>query len=292
MDLINWLFGPPSRDQFAEAMIRALRDIGDLRQHRYESEQFRLVNSGAGEINLGNIYQEHCKLPSGERKAHLKQIAQAFYSAESDLPELFDDARKNLRPKIWPRATYANLELRQRLTEGKPFDLPLYLLGSHLMTTVVYDLPTSIRSLSNEELEKWGVSYYEAMEIACQNLQETSIAYSKIGDRFHSAVSGDNYDSARILLNDLISTWNVLGDPVAMVPQRDAMYVTGCDDEIGLKMMVDLAEMSLNDEIRPLSPYPLRLADGEWEDWAFPEAHESYPKFRRLENQFMSELYA
>ena len=292
MDLINWLFGPPSRDQFAAAMIRALRDIGDLRQHRYESEQFRLVNGGAGEINLGNIYQEHCKLPSAERKAHLKQVAHAFYSAENELPELFDDARKNLRPKIWPRATYANLELRQRLNEGKPFDLPLYPLGSHLMTTIVYDLPTSIRSLSNEDLEKWGVSYYEALEIACQNLAETSIAYSKIGDRFHSAVSGDNYDSARILLKDLISTWDVLGDPVAMVPQRDAMYVTGSDDEIGLKMMVDLAEMTLKDDLRPLSPFPLKLVDGEWEDWTFPETHESYAKFRQLENQFMSELYA
>ena len=130
------------------------------------------------------------------------------------------------------------------------------------------------------------------MEVACQNLQETSIAYSKIGDRFHSAVSGDNYDSARILLKDQVSTWDVLGDPVAMVPQRDAMYVTGSDDEIGLKMMLDLAEMTLNDEVRPLSPYPLRLVDGEWEDWAFPQAHESYPKFRSLENRFLSDLYA
>ncbi len=292
MDLINWLFGPPSRDQFASLLIRALRDVGDLRQHRYESDQFRLVNTGPGEINLGNVYQEHCKLPTSERSAHLKQIAQAFFSAGHELPEVFDEAKKNLRPKIWPRAAYANLDLRQRLNNAKAFDSPLYLLGSHLVTTVVYDLPTSMRSLSNEDLEKWGVTYYEAMEIACQNLQETSIAYSKIGDRFHSAISGDSYDSARILLKDLVSTWDVLGDPVAMVPQRDAMYVTGSDDEMGLKMMIDLAEMTLNDQARPLSPYPLRLVDGEWEDWAFPEVHESYLKFRSLENRFLSDLYA
>ena len=292
MDLIDWLFGPPSRDQFASLVIRALRDAGDLRQHRYEKDQFRLVNSGTSEINLGNVYQEHCKLSSADRSAHLKRIAQAFYSAGNELPELFDEAKKNLRPKIWPRAAYANLGLRQRLSNGKSLDSPLYPLGSHLVTTLVYDLPTSMRSLSNEDLEKWGVTYYEAMEIACQNLQETSIAFSKIGDGFHSAVSGDNYDSARILLKDLVSTWDVLGDPVAMVPQRDAMYVTGSDDEIGLKMMLDLAEMTFNDEVRPLSPYPLRLVDGEWEDWAFPEVHESYPKFRNLETRFLSELYA
>ncbi|MEI8022379.1 MAG: hypothetical protein WCH39_29485, partial [Schlesneria sp.] len=71
MDLINWLFGPPTRDQFASLVMRALRDAGDLRQHRYEKDQFRLLNAGAGEINLGNIYQEHCKLPSAERAAHL-----------------------------------------------------------------------------------------------------------------------------------------------------------------------------------------------------------------------------
>ena len=292
MDLINWLFGPPTRDQFASLVMRALRDAGDLRQHRYEKDQFRLLNAGAGEINLGNVYQEHCKLSSAERPAHLKQIAQVFSSAANELPEEFDEAKKNLRPKIWPRAVYANLELRQRLNNGKPLDSPLYPLGSHLVTTVVYDLPTSMRSLSNEDLEKWGVTYYEAMEIACQNLQDTSIAFSRIGDRFHSAVSGDNYDSARILLKDLVSTWDVLGDPVSMVPQRDAMYVTGSDDEIGLKMMIDLTEMTLNDEVRPLSPFPLKLVDGEWEDWTFPEVHESYPKFRSLENRFMFDLYA
>jgi hypothetical protein len=94
MDLINWLFGPPSRDQFTSLVIRALRDAGDPRQHRYEKEQFRLVNSGKSEINLRNIYQEHCKLSSAERATHLKQIAHVFYSAANELPELFEEAKK------------------------------------------------------------------------------------------------------------------------------------------------------------------------------------------------------
>ena len=291
MDLVNWLFGPPTKDQFAASLIAAFRNAGDPRKFEFDNDEFRLKVSEGTEINLANFYVEHCQLPRNERKAQIRHIVQTFMSAEDELPSSFDDARSNLRPKIWTRATFADLDLRQRLNDGKRFETPLYPLGDHLLTAVVYDLPTSIRSLSEEDLEKWGISYYEAIEIACTNLREASNAYSKIGEGFYSAISGDSYDPARILLKDLVMSWDVGGDHVAMVPQRDAMYVTGSDDELGLKIMVDLAEMTLKDNLRPLSPVPLRLVDGEWEDWEFPKSHPEYARYHRLEHQYFGELY-
>jgi hypothetical protein len=291
MNLMNLLFGPPTKDQFAASVIAAFRQAGDPRKFQFDKEQFLLKESEGTEINLANFYIEHCQLPRSERNGQIQLIVQTFVSASEELPELFETARPNLRPKIWTRATFSEMNLRQRLNGGKPFESPLYPLGEHLLTAVVYDLPTSMRSLSNEDLEKWGVTYYEAMEIACDNLREESIAYSKIGDGFYSSVSGDAYDPARILLKDTVMSWEVEGDHVAMVPQRDAMYVTGSNDELGLKIMVDLAELSVKDGLRPLSPIPLRLVDGEWEDWKFPKSHPDYAKYHRLEYQYFGELY-
>ncbi len=293
MDILkNLLSGLLSKDQFAEAVLAGFRLAGDRRELKYDQENFRLRHSNGEEINLTSLFQEHCQLPPKDRQAQLKRIVQAFLTARDELPESFDEARPNLRPKVWLRWSIVNIELQQRLAGKTSFESPHYPLGSHLVTGLVYDMPAAMRSLSQGDLDKWGVSYYEAAEIACENLSETSLVYSKIGDRFRSAMSGDNYDSCRILLKDQISSWDVLGDCVAMVPQRDALYVTGSKDDTGLKIMLDLTAATLQDQPRPLSPIPLRLVAGEWEDWMIPSTHELFPRFNQLQTEFIGGLYA
>lgn len=298
--LKNWFLGRPSQDQFAKAVLAELRRAGDTRDLQYEKEHFRLVNKGGGEMNLTNMYQEHCQLPRRERSTHLKNIIAGFVAAAEELPESFEEARPNLRPKIWLRAAIVNTDLRVRLTSGKGFENPNYPLGEHLVTSLVYDMPSSMRGLSQTDLEKWGVTYYEAMEAACQNLEEATMGHSRMGtepssgisSQLYSAITGDNYDSSRILLKDSISSWEVSGDHVAMVPQRDTLFVTGTNDDIALELMLNMTEAALKDEPRPMSPIPLRLVDGEWEDWIIPKTHKLFPRFDQLKTNFMGDLYA
>ena len=292
MGLFDKLFGPPSRGVFARELMTALRRAGDREDIVYEREQFRLVRPKSNDVtNLGSIYAEHCSLPRGQRKAQLNRLAEAFVTARNELPDGFDAARSNLRPKVWTRAQFANMELQQRLDSGKELDLPLYPLGEHLLTTVVYDQPASMRTLSEDDFEKWNTSYYEAMEAARANLDESTIAWAKIGDRFHSAMSGDNYDSSRVLLVDRIVDFDLLGDAVAMIPTRDSLHITGSDDVDGLKMMLDLTEKSLAEDPRPLSGVPLRLIEGEWDDWQPPADHPLAARFDWLRQRFLGGLY-
>lgn len=298
--LKNWFLGVPSQDQFAKAMLAELRRAGDTRDLQYQKEHFRLVHKGGEEINLTNMYQEHCQLPRRERSAHLKNIVAGFVAAAEELPESFEDARPNLRPKIWLRAAIVNIDLRLRLKGEKGFDSPNYPLGEHLVTSLVYDMPTSMRGLSQSDLEKWGVTYYEAMEAACQNLEAATTGHSRMGTdpsaevstQLYSAITGDNYDSSRILLKDSISSWEVAGDHVAMVPQRDTLFVTGSNDDLALEMMLSMTEAALKDEPRPLSPIPLRLVDGEWDNWIVPKTHKLFDRFEQLKTNFMGDLYA
>jgi len=292
MNLLNWFFPPPTRDQFARALIAEFRRAGDRREHHYEPAEFRIKVTGGGEINLVNLYHEYAQLPRKARRKRLLELVRSFMTATNDLPEDFDEVRPNLRPKIWTRAAFSEMELRRQLDGAKQMDLPLYPLGSHLVTTLVYDLPTSMRSISEEDLQNWGISYYEAMEIARENLAETTAGYSQIGDGFYSEISGDSYDSARILLTDRILSWNLQGHPVAMVPQRDTLFVTGSEDEVGLKILAELTDATMRDEARPLSPIPLQFVDGEWEDWIVPRSHELYEKFQQMETSYLGGLYA
>jgi len=185
-----------------------------------------------------------------------------------------------------------NIELQGRLRGGKGLNAPTYLLGSHLVSALVYDLPTSMRSISHEDLERWDVTYCEAMEAALENLEAASVAYSHIGDGFHTALSGDSYDSSRILLIDRIRQMPVTGATVAMVPQRDALYITGSDDETGLRILLDLTEQTLKEQPRPLAPLPLQLVDDAWEDWTVPKDHPLAARFQRLQLQYLAEVYA
>lgn len=293
MGLFDKFFGPPSKKQFAKALIGGLRRTGDTGEIIYDAENFRLLRTDREHVtNLSNIYQEHCSLPRTERRSHLLRLVQSLLIDHDSIPDDFSEARSHLRPKIWLRSMFANMELEAKLKGSKGLDFPLYPIGEHLYSSLVYDMPTSMASISNETLETWGVTYYEAMECARQNLEESTMAWAQIGDNFHSAVSGDNYDSSRVLLLDRIRTFDVIGDPIAMVAQRDAMYVTGSEDEAGLGIMLALTEKTLAEESRPLSPVPMQLVDGEWVDWMPNRDHPLYAKFALLETNFLGGLYS
>src|SRR5690606_35404178 len=126
MALFDRFFGPPSRDVFAREMMTALRRAGDRDDIVYDREEFRLVRPKSRDVtNLATIYAEHCTLPRSQRKAHLQRLAQAFVRAGDELPDSIEQARPHLRPKVWARAQFACMDLRQRLEGGPPLDIPL-----------------------------------------------------------------------------------------------------------------------------------------------------------------------
>lgn len=302
MGLLSRFFGPPGQDQFAKLVMRAFREAGDPREFEYDAEQFRLTvtneaegeegSDGAAEVlNLHNFYAEHCKLDRANRKEHLKQVVRGVSQGKIELPDEFEHAAPDLRPRIWPRAMFAKLELQQRIEGGSEVDIPRYPIGDHLAIGLVYDLPHSMRSISGEDLSGWDVTWYQAMEAAKESLAETEFAIAKIGDHLYASASGDNYDASRLVLHDLIEQMEVEGDHVAMIPNRDTLIVTGTDDEVGLAMMAEMAEKALEDP-RPLGATPVLLKDGEWVDWMPPADHPSFGSFQELRRRYFYLEYA
>ena len=303
MGLFSRFFGPPSQDQFAKIVMRAFREAGETREFVYEADQFRLVVPGSDDdsssdgslsaevLNLHNFYAEHCSLSRAQRKEHLRQVVRGVLQGKIEMPDEFDHAAPDLRPRIWPRSMFAKLELQQRIEGGNEVDVPRYLVGNHLSLGLVYDLPHSMRSISSDDLKEWDVSWYEAMEAAKESLSETEFSIAKIGDHLYASASGDNYDASRLILTDLIQQMEVQGDHVAMIPNRDTLLVTGSDDEVGLEIMVDLAQKALEDP-RPLGATPLRLHDDEWVDWMPAAEHPLRKKFQELERRYSYLEYA
>lgn len=279
----------PTRAEFANSVLAALAKFSDI-TFAYDAENFRLIDKDkkGKKVNLANVYQEHLELKVSERADHIARIAKLFSKRDSNVPDDYDSAKPNLRPKIWSRFMLENAKLRQRLTGGASMDLPLYPLGEHLFISLVYDTDTSMRSVSNKDLKTWGVTYDEALKAATANLGKATKAYSRIGEHFHSSVSGDSYDSSRVLL-DHVRNFKVKGDHISLVPSRDMLEVAGSDDPESLKMMFDLAGMQKL--ARPLSPLPLIWKKDKWIDWLPRKDHEIRPVFDALHLKFTGELY-
>lgn len=295
MNLFDKVFGPPSRDKFAQQVLEALRTAGDTRKVKYDSENFRLefeADDGlAGISNLANFYAEHCKVPRAGRKQHLRHVVRGLLTVLKQVPQEFEDARHDLRPIVRSRSYLELLRFQPQLTNPDVPLLPHHPVGEHLVAALVFDLPESMQSVSQDNLDQWGVTYFEAMETARHNLAETEFTFAKIGDGLYASLTGDNYDASRLLLPQLIERLEVEGPHVAVVANRDTLLITGRDDEGGLGMLAAIAEKALDDP-RPLCGIPVIMHGDEWATWAPEPDHPLAQKFRLLEVKTMSGEYA
>ena len=244
-----------------------------------------------GVINLGNMFHAYRQAPRSGRPEALRFFARATLAHARAVPEDYEAARPDLRARLWPLAALEKQRLRGLLGEPGGPDLPAEPVGEHLVATLAYDWPEAVQSLAADNLERWGVTYYEAMEDARRNLHESTLGYAAIGDGFFSFLSGDTYDATRLLLVDRVRTLEVRGRHVAMVPNRDALLITGEDDEAGLAILAELAAKGL-EEGYPLSGIPLVLDEDGWADWAPPAGHPLRERFHALRLRWLGPEYA
>lgn len=280
MRWIDYFFGPPNKDKFARLMMAQIAKSGLEGPLKYDAENFQLLRADGGFINLANIYHEYCDSPKNERQAVMNRFIKGSLATRSfELPEDFEDVHPDLLPTIRSRFQIEAVRLQARLRGSDKVNIPQQLVGDHLALSLVYDLPHAMRSIGQQELDDWNVTFYEAVEAAKHNLEQmNNFAVASLDDRVFATATGDNYDASRLLLVDVIRTFPVRGRPVAMVPNRDTLLIAGQDDEEGLQLLATLADEAYQ-KPRPISGTMLTLIDDEWQSW-LPEP--TSPAYNRL----------
>ena len=286
---------PLSKDDFGQTIAARIKKAGEPGDVTYVSQDFRIDVEDQGkkvlQVNLENVYKEYCARRAEERETMLSKIVQGALVRHKQLPEDWLDAKPDIMPAVRSRATFEMLWLEYRAEGGQARpDLPSYEVGDHLLAMLVYDLPVATQTLTAQELEQWGVSFYEAMEVAKENLAAIEMPIAKTGDGFYAVLTQDSYDSSRLLLLDLVQQLEVRGDPIAMVPHRDVLLITGSEDLDGLALMAKFAEAAF-EHPRYLSCLPLRLDGTEWGTWMPPRDHPHFATYRLLEVKSMAGKY-
>jgi uncharacterized protein DUF1444 len=284
---LDFLFGPPSRDKFAKLVMAELRKISPGTNLKFNAEQFLIERGSDGFINLANLYHEYCQTPRGERRKVLDRFIRGCIGTTGfELPEDFGDVHPDLLPVVRSRFYLESVALQSRARGGEGVAVPQQTIGDHLSLSLVYDLPQAMRSIIQDDLDKWGVSFYEAVEAARQNLEQMgNVAFASLqgegSEGVYISATGDNYDASRLMMLDLVRKFPVRGDYIAMVPNRDTLVVTGSEDAAGLEVMCKVAEESF-EKPRPISTVALRLAGDEWESWLPGSSAPTFRKFHEL----------
>ena len=275
----------PSKDDFAQLMIDRIHQAGEKGPIAYQREEFRLRGEGerSAALMLGNAYKEYCAADEEKRERVLRHWVRNWFNLLRDMPEDFEDVKPDLLPIVRSRSHFELNQLRSLVETGTPISWPYVPLGEHFGVALVYDLPDAMRSIPQANLDAWGLTLYEALEIACENLATLPAKFigPQSGEGVYLSATGDNYDASRILSPELIGQFQVKGDPVAMIANRDNLIVAGADDADGLEAMLKMAAEALQ-QLRPISSIAVRFDGEEWVPWLPEASHPLHKQFRRL----------
>jgi hypothetical protein len=254
---------------FSNVVIRALRDNGEARTVVFDAQSFSLHIAPESDekrtLFLSNVYAEYISADADAvREQLLKNLAASASSIDGE--ESFDEVLVNLMPRVRPRA-YFEIGLELALGEAGakskggarvPFDV----LAEDLGVSVAIDRPDSIHEVT--DFSKWGTDFARAMAAARINLERRSAEpFIEIAPGTYASPWGDHFDAERMLLLDKIRALSVDGDPVALLPSRHRLFITGENDAAGLERIVAEAEAVLEGP-RPLTSSAFVLREDGW----------------------------
>ena len=162
-------------------------------------------------------------------------FSRRWLDAHKPVPEEYADIQPDILPAVRSRSFFESARLRMVIGGDEDTFLQYQTLGDDLGLGLVYDMPDSMKPISNQDIELWGVTFYEALESARENLRQLRprIIGPKKGKGVYVFTTNDGYDSSRLILLDLIRQFQVKGDYIAMAPGREMLIVAGSEDKPG-----------------------------------------------------------
>lgn len=295
MGLLDNIFKskPPSEEQFAKMLMESIQRAGETGAIHFDPEEYALTNPNKGVLNLGNAYREYCSTPQDARQDVFDKWVRGWFVVGKPAPEDYEDVRHDLLPVVRGRAYFDLTELELVASGKSGLPCPYQPLGEHLAVGLVYDMREAMRSIQQEDLDAWGVTFYEAMEVAMDNLRQLPMQFigPEKGSGVYLSANNDDYDASRLLLTDLIGRFNLDGDPIAMVPARNALMIAGADDVNALKDLLTLAEGAVQKQSYVVSTVALRLQGDDWEPWLPDSSHPLYNEFKRMHVELLADEY-
>jgi hypothetical protein len=256
------------KDRFACEVMDVLADISPGTTYEYDPALFRLGAPDGHLIFLDNAYNE-CGRASGRQR---KKVLESFLAgmAPADVPIDFSVARAHLLPVLRHVAGLESVQIESKPEETASVwvEFPMQPFSGELAIAVAFDSEHAVQQVGKPVLDKWQRPLNEVVAIALDNLRSKAPpSFDLYAPGLYVSKYGDYYDASRLLLPELAWQLAVKGTPVAMVPNRMCLLVTGENDPEGIAAMIAAAEKVLIDDSRPLGSEMFRADDQGWKIW-------------------------
>lgn len=258
-----------SRDQFAALVIRRAQVVARPISARYEAEAFQidfeLADGRPWLLNLHHAYRDTLAVPQKQQRDVVDTYLTSMTDTHCD--EKPEDTLARLMPAIRDNAMFAWVKLSARLSgdTNPEFSPRLQPFAENLSVALMLDSEHATASVNAQTLGALGLDTDAAFARALSNLRDrtTDVGMERHGGNWISTWN-DVYDASRMLLTDMIHRLPVRGEPVAVIPSRNNLFVTGSLDDEGIALIASLAADVLEEETRPLSGQLLVLRNGTW----------------------------
>lgn len=270
------------RTRFVSDVETTLRSLGVTGPVVHDEDLFALRLADETVLMLGSLFSRWEALPKREGPGYL-EAAVARLIADADRPDGWEDAKPQLRPGVRDRTAIEAARWMAVAGGDREIDVPVLPLTSTILAVVVVDSPHSMAMVEADHLRGWGVSFDEAFAVAIENLAAATdqAVFAEVDGSVYVSQWNDDYDAARLLLPSIIDALDVVGRPVAFVPHRNRLIVTGSDDADGLARAMSLTEREL-DHPSQISALPMVRTDGGWDELELSEDHLAAAGLHRL----------
>ena len=173
-----------------------------------------------------------------------------------------------LMPLLEPASRNWQLKVQRQLKHEVELGAVRRRFNAELNIALVLDAPEALRLVSPYDVKAIGLGEAHLMDRAFQNLHARSNQrFIEVKPGLYLSPYDDSYDAARLVLPRLLEGLTLAGDPVAFIPNRSTLIVTGSDDASGLLAAVELVTSALKKSIERVSTLALKRTDFGWESW-------------------------
>ena len=250
--------------EYAQRLIAELKKHGEKAALHFDAAK-SMITDGEMQLSTKNIYAEYVKLPPEDRETAFAHVVATFSQLDQESEKSLAVVRAKLLPAV-RAGMYFDWQLQHAGKEPLPAQRAVYVpIGEMTGAGVAIDEDNSMQIATDKQLAAWGVTIDQALDIATKNLARKGTPFEQVQRGLWTSPAHDNYDASRLLLLDEIKKLGLKGTVVAMIPNRDTLYLAGSDDPKALLAMADLAEKAA-EEPRPIHTVPVCLTGTRWAD--------------------------
>lgn len=266
----------PNKDRFAKLTIREMKRLGITDEIEYDTDTFsvRYMRSGQpGVFNLHNAFTEYCAAPRMARWQVMRRFIQSVVNSPVLEEISLKEAMPRFLPRLRPSSYYGVVDLQVEMQNQEPMEWAVMDFADGLKAELIVDHEDAIQTVSQKQLDEWGIDLEQGLAQARENLWKLSNEdFVEMAPGIYRSPWQDCHDTARFYLEDLIWQLKVNGRHVVTMPNRDLMFVCGDGEAEALQKLLEFTLKAYEHE-RPMIAIPYALEGKLWQQLVLPDDH-------------------